>query len=92
MPNGERPAGTLGPCDVSEARTGVEESGATPRVLTNADVVDMVSKGLKEEVIVEIITGCEAEFDVSAGDLLSLSRSGASEAVIRAMVAIARKG
>lgn len=69
-----------------------EGTGVTPRVLTNADVVDMVAKGLKDDVIVEIITGCEAEFDVSAGDLLSLSRSGASEAVIRAMVAIARKG
>ena len=86
MPTGE----TRGPCDVSVERTEAEGSVATRRVLTNADVMDMVAKGVEEEEMIELITGCEADFDVSPGELLSLSRGGASEAVIRAMVAVAR--
>lgn len=87
MPTGE----TRGPCDVSVERT-AEGSVATRRVLTNADVMDMVAKGVEEEEMIELITGCEADFDVSPGELLSLSRGGASEAVIRAMVAVTRGG
>lgn len=92
MRNEERPGGTRGPCDVFVERTEVEGSVAARRVLTNADVLDMVAKGVEEEAMIELITGCEADFDVSPGDLLSLSRGGASEAVIRAMVAVARGG
>ena len=88
----ERLGATRGPCEVSADSPGAEDQTATRRILTNDDVMDMVAKGVEEEAMIELITECEADFDVSAGELLALSRGGASEAVIRAMVAVTRGG
>lgn len=77
---------------MSAERTEPEEAPATRRVLDNDDVTDMVAKGLEEDVMIDLINECEVNFDVSADELLALSRAGASEAVIRAMVAAMRGG
>ncbi|WP_419937572.1 hypothetical protein [Candidatus Palauibacter sp.] len=77
---------------MSAERTHLEEASATRRILNNEDVMDMVAKGIEEDAMIDLITECEVNFDVSAEELLSLSRGGASEAIIRAMVAAMRKG
>ena len=89
---GERPDVMRGPCEVSAERLQLEEASATRRILNNEDVMDMVAKEIEEDVMIDLITECEVNFDVSAEELLSLSRGGASEAIIRAMVAAMRKG
>jgi len=59
----------------------------TKRKLTNQDVLEMVSLGLGEDVILEKIrTAPETDFDTSISGLTTLKQAKVSDAVIRAMI------
>jgi len=56
------------------------------RVLTNADIIQMTSAKLSEQVILNSIqTSPNNKFDVSPGGLIALKQAGISDAVIAAM-------
>ena len=60
---------------------------ANKKKLTNQDVLDMVSLGLGEDVILEKIRSApETDFDTSIAGLTALKQAKASDAVIRAMI------
>ncbi len=56
-------------------------------VLTNAAVVSMVKGGMPDSLVVSTIHSSETQFDVSAGALAELKKSGVSQKVSDAMVA-----
>jgi len=55
-------------------------------VLTNDGVVAMVKAGLGDEVVISKIKTSQGQFDLSAQGLVQLKESGASDAVIKAMI------
>lgn len=58
--------------------------GAKP--LTNADVLDMLSAGLSQEIVIAKIRAATCEFDTSPGALKLLKAANVPDAVILAMV------
>ncbi len=63
----------------------IPTSAQTP--LTNADVVEMLRAGLPDSVIVAKIRTSPSRFDVGTDALVALTRAGASERVLEAVVA-----
>jgi hypothetical protein len=64
-----------------------EGSGAAGvLVLTNAEVLEMVKEGMPAQAILGKIRSQPCKFDVSNDALSSLRRSGASEALLQAMI------
>ena len=59
---------------------------ATPALLTNAEILEMVKAGFAEETIVKSIQLSETRFDTSVAALVELKNAGASEKVIQAML------
>src|SRR5260370_40647543 len=60
---------------------------ASKKKLTNQDVLDMVSLGLGEDVILEKIRSApQADFDTSIAGLTAVKHAKVSDAVIRAMI------
>jgi hypothetical protein len=57
--------------------------------LTNASVIKLVKAGFKEKTLVAIIRSRPSQFDLSPDRLIELKRSGVSERVITAMLAMA---
>lgn len=54
-------------------------------ILTNKDVVDMVSAKLSDAVIVDEIHKSQCKFSTAPDDLIALKKAGVSDAVIEAM-------
>src|SRR3989442_12614973 len=55
--------------------------------MSNQDVIEMVSLGLSDDVVVDKIHGATAtDFDTSIGSLKALKAAKVSDAVIRAMI------
>jgi len=60
---------------------------ASSKKMTNQDVVDMISIGLSDDVIVDKIHSAEeTDFDTSLDSLKALKKANASDTVIRAMI------
>ncbi len=57
----------------------------TPKVLTNQDVLDMVSAKLSDSVILAAIHKSTCKFSTNPEDLIALHKAGVSDAVIEAM-------
>ena len=65
----------------------VSQSQKSQNAMTNQDVIDMVSIGLSDDVIIEKIHATSAtEFDTSVRGLKSLKAAKSSDAVIRVMI------
>src|SRR5260370_14996504 len=58
----------------------------TVNPLTNADVLDMLSAGLSQEIVIAKIAASTCEFDTSPTALKALKAANVSDAVILAMV------
>lgn len=65
----------------------VARPAAAQTPLTNADVVEMLRAGLPDSVIVAKIRTSPSRFDVGTDALVALTRAGASERVLEAVVA-----
>jgi hypothetical protein len=63
-----------------------QQSGEAP--LTNASVVKLVRAGFKENTVIAIIRSRPNRFDLSPDRLIELKKSGVSEKVILAMLAL----
>jgi len=62
-------------------------SQVQPKPLSNKDVIEMVSLGLPDDVIIEKIQSVKAtNFDTSVQGLKSLKAAKVSEAVLKAMI------
>lgn len=59
---------------------------ATVKTLTNADVLDMLSAGLSQEIVIAKIAASACEFDTSPAALKVLKATNVPDAVILAMV------
>lgn len=59
---------------------------ATPALLTNAEILEMVKAGFAEETIVKSIQLSETRFDTSVAALVELKNAGVSEKIIQAML------
>lgn len=59
---------------------------ATAKALTNVDVLDMLSGGLSQEIVIAKIAASTCEFDTSPAALKVLKAANVSDAVILAMV------
>src|SRR6266851_9734153 len=59
---------------------------ATAKSLANADVLDMLSAGLSQEIVIAKIAASTCEFDTSPAALKVLKATNVSDAVILAMV------
>ncbi|MCL4523965.1 MAG: hypothetical protein M1451_08645, partial [Acidobacteria bacterium] len=59
---------------------------ATPPVLTNAEILQMVKSGFAEETILKAIQLSETQFDTSVTALLEMKNAGVSEKVMQAML------
>lgn len=59
---------------------------ATPRALTNADVVDMLKGGISQEIVIAKIRAAECDFDTSPAALKGLKATNVPDPVILAMV------
>jgi hypothetical protein len=59
--------------------------------MTNANVVQVMSSGLGEDVIINAISANDVDFDVSADGLLALKKAGISDRVVQAMIAAEAK-
>src|SRR5438128_216028 len=59
---------------------------ASAKSLTNADVLDMLSAGLSQEIVIAKIAASTCEFDTSPAALKVLKATNVSDAVILAMV------
>jgi hypothetical protein len=59
---------------------------ASAKSLTNADVLDMLSAGLSQEIVIAKIAASNCEFDTSPAALKVLKATNISDAVILAMV------
>lgn len=57
----------------------------TPKVLTNQDVLDMVSAKLSDSVILAAIHKSTCKFSTDPQDLIALKKAGVSDTVIQAM-------
>jgi hypothetical protein len=57
----------------------------TPKVLTNQDVLDMVSAKLSDSVIIAAIYKSTCKFSTDPKDLIALKKAGVSDAVTQAM-------
>lgn len=55
-------------------------------VLTNEDVVKLVSAGIGEELVLATIHGSRTAFRVGADDLIHLKTAGVSDRIMRAMI------
>ena len=60
--------------------------GAAQDALVNRDVVEMTAAGLSEGLIIKVLRGQAASFDVSPGALIELRSQGVSEGVLSVMV------
>ncbi len=68
------------------ASQGTQTPKASAKSLTNADVLDMLSAGLSQEVVIATIAASTCEFDTSPAALKVLKAKNVSDAVILAMV------
>jgi hypothetical protein len=77
-------------CLVLSGTTLVSQVTQTPKAnvkaLTNADVLDMLSGGLSQEIVIAKIAASSCEFDTSPAALKVLKAASVSDAVILAMV------
>jgi len=55
--------------------------------LTNAQIIAMVEAGFSEDVIIEKIANSQVDLDLSTDAIIELKNKGASDGIIRAMVA-----
>jgi curli biogenesis system outer membrane secretion channel CsgG len=72
--------------------SGTPQAATEPQAerVTNAQVVAMIKAGLPEDVIIASIQGQPSSFDTSPDALIGLKSQGATDALIRAMVAAAQ--
>jgi hypothetical protein len=63
----------------------------TKAPLTNDDVVQMVSNGLPENVVIGALSANDVNFDVSTSGLVSLKKAGVGDRVVEAMLAVESK-
>ena len=56
-------------------------------ILTNDSVIEMVTAGLPDEIIIAKITSSKTSFDLSTPALAKLTQSNVSSAVVKAMIA-----
>ena len=56
-------------------------------VLTNDSVIEMVTSGLPDEIIIAKINSSKTTFDLSTPALAKLTKSHVSSAVVKAMIA-----
>jgi len=70
---------------VFTAASVVTLTAQTPKVLTNQDVVDMVSAKLSDGVIVAAIQKATCKFSTDPQDLIALKKAGVSDSVVEAM-------
>jgi hypothetical protein len=59
--------------------------------MSNDDVVQMVTSGLSEDVVIGAISANDVSFDVSARSLLALKKTGVGNKVVQAMLAAEAK-
>lgn len=59
--------------------------------LTNDDIIQMVSNGLPENVVIGSISANDVNFDVSANGLLALKKANVSDKVVEAMLSAQAK-
>jgi hypothetical protein len=59
--------------------------------LTNDDIVQMVSNGLQEEVVIGAISASDVSFDVSPNALLRLKKANVNDKIIQAVLAAQKK-
>jgi hypothetical protein len=66
-----------------------QQQAKTP--LTNDDIIQMVSNGFPENVVIGSISANDANFDVSAKGLLALKKANVSEKIMEAMLSAQTK-
>lgn len=54
--------------------------------LTNADILDLVAAGMDDDTIIAMIQTSESDFDSSTKAIISLSKAGVGQSVIKALV------
>jgi hypothetical protein len=59
----------------------------SPRVLTNADIINMAKSGISDQIIILSIQKSATKFDISPDALIQLKTAGVSDAVMGAMMA-----
>ena len=59
----------------------------TEQPLTNAAILELVRNGFPDQTVMQLIDGRDSAFDVSVPGLVALKKSGASDVLIRAMLA-----
>jgi|GEM_PF-5014381 len=84
-----RSEGTADPSDNSATVTGSGESAS--ECLTNADVVQLVVSGERDEAIIAHFSGATTCFELSTDKILDLRNAGVSPAVIAAMTRANRR-
>ena len=62
------------------------QTRAIVNLLTNADVVSLVSAGLSDQVIIEKIISSRVQFKLDTAELVALKKAGASDDVVSAMI------
>jgi hypothetical protein len=64
----------------------LDKVSAAPKVLTNADVMELWSAEFGEALIIDKINGSATAFKLEISDMLELRKAGVSDAVIQAMM------
>jgi hypothetical protein len=67
------------------------EVPVTPKAMTNADVITLVSAGVTEDVVLIKIKSVTTRFRLETEDIVELKRAGVSDRVIAAMIEASRK-
>jgi hypothetical protein len=64
----------------------LDKISAAPKALTNADIIDLTSAGIGEQIIMDKINGAASAFSLETKDLIDLKKAGVSDAVGQAMM------
>lgn len=64
----------------------LEVFGQTTKPMTNEDVIQMVSAGFDDDMVIKTIQSRPAAFDTSVEKLISLKKAGLSQKIIAAMI------
>ena len=64
----------------------LDKVSAAPKVLTNADIIELCRVGFGDDLLIEKIGASATAFTLEVGDLLTLRKAGVSDNVMQTMI------
>jgi len=74
------------PVELAQVEAAFAQTGKQPKLLTNADVIEMSRAGVPESTIILAIQNTPVKFDVSKEGILALHAAGVTEPVVNQML------